>query len=829
MSIKNKERLPHLLIKNTAISSRYSPPKKGRNSEITLPQRTRQTHAQHLIQQFETIQPRVAELIQAQKDFGCPENGIYLSFEVIASFELKFESLEYQRSGIELCNVKQENDKSIATVFIPEGKLTYFLNKVIQYRDKNTSKGKPQHETLISSISEIKLAALKQLWTDSIDLFPTTEQSIWWELWLRHSSKIDAESFIRIHADKLNIKISQSVIKFLDRTVILVYATKTQLSHSIHILGLIAEVRTVKDTADFYTSMNQKEQKQWIDDALSRINPPPKNSPYICILDTGINEAHPLLKPIANTVDMHSYHPAWGSDDRKGHGTNMAGLAIYGDITAMLSHNFSINLTHRLESVKILPNSGNNDKLLYGAIINDCIARVEIEQPYRARTFYMAVTTLDGINRGRPSSWSAVIDGITSGYFDESQRLMIISAGNTEEPKRHQYPDSNLTDEIHDPAQSWNALTVGAYTEKVWLDKQYSDNNWTIIAPFGDLSASSCTSMSWDKTWPIKPEIVMEGGNQAISPYDGKADYIDEGLQLLTTGHNFQFGRLLVSFGDTSGATALASRLAATVQANYPQYWAETVRALLVHSAEWTDAMKTRFSPLKRQKDYQNLLRYCGYGVPNENKLFWSASNALTLIAQDSLQPFIKRNSNSGAVSNELNIHTLPWPTEILRNLPVNTQVEMKITLSYFIEPNPGERGYKNRYCYASHGLRFDVKRPLETLEDFKLRINQKARDEENQGNAYSPTSESGKWLLGEKLRHLGSVHSDIWTGSAQELAERSYIAVYPVLGWWKQRINLKRWHKKARYSLIVTIKTPNIETDIYTIVANKITTTIEV
>ncbi len=57
--------------------------------------------------------------------------------------------------------------------------------------------------------------------------------------------------------------------------------------------------------------------------------------------------------------------------------------------------------------------------------------------------------------------------------------------------------------------------------------------------------------------------------------------------------------------------------------------------------------------------------------------------------------------------------------------------------------------------------------------------------------------------------------------GSAAELAERGYIAVYPVLGWWKERANLERWGKQARYALIVSIKTTELETDIYTPVKN--------
>lgn len=195
-----------------------------------------------------------------------------------------------------------------------------------------------------------------------------------------------------------------------------------------------------------------------------------------------------------------------------------------------------------------------------------------------------------------------------------------------------------MTDEVHDPGQSWNALTIGGYTKKVWLDP-VENPGWLPIAPAGDLSPSSCTSMDWQKTWPIKPDIVMEAGNMAINPIYGNADYIDHALQLLTTGHNFLLSKQLVSFGDTSAAAALAAHLAAKVKAQYPEYRPETVRALMIHSAQWTKAMKARFAPLSTKDKYRQLVRYCGYGVPDEETLFWSSRNELTLIAQNVLQP----------------------------------------------------------------------------------------------------------------------------------------------------------------------------------------------
>jgi hypothetical protein len=195
----------------------------------------------------------------------------------------------------------------------------------------------------------------------------------------------------------------------------------------------------------------------------------------------------------------------------------MAGLSAFGDLTEALVNPLPIQLTHRLESVKITPTPDfHNDKSLFGAITRDSIARVEIEVN-RQRVFCMAVSTTDDRDRGRPSSWSAAIDAITSGYEDEQQRLVILSAGNTDPQHRHLYPNNNLTDEVHDPGQSWNALTVGGYTDKAWLNT-VTNPGWSLLAPPGGLAPASCTSMEWQKTWPIKPDIVMEAGNMAINP-----------------------------------------------------------------------------------------------------------------------------------------------------------------------------------------------------------------------------------------------------------------------------------------------------------------------
>src|SRR5690606_3324326 len=154
----------------------------------------------------------------------------------------------------------------------------------------------------------------------------------------------------------------------------------------------------------------------------------------------------------------------------------------------------------------------------------------------------------------------------------------------------------------------------------------------------------------------------------------------------------------------------------------------------------------------------------------------------------------------------------LPWPVEVLQALPDAVQVKMKVTLSYFIEPGPGEIGWKDRYRYASHALRFDINNPGESKEEFIKRINKAARkvDEE----LTSTQSACGHWLLRSTARGRGAVHSDTWTGTSAELAASNFITVMPKIGWWRERSHLGCWNKRTRYSLVVSIESESTEVD---------------
>lgn len=305
----------------------------------------------------------------------------------------------------------------------------------------------------------------------------------------------------------------------------------------------------------------------------------------------------------------------------------------------------------------------------------------------------------------------------------------------------------------------------------------------------------------------------------AIEPSSRNVGTIDS-LQLLTT-HYKPTERLFSVTGETSAATALAGRFGATIQANYPILWPETIRGLLIHSASWNSVMRSdkRLSNLTKD-EVQGILKIYGYGVPNLDMALWSANNVLTLIAQDSLVPFKEQDGRIKA--NQMNLHELPWPRDILRDQLGLVDVELRVTLSYFIEPNPTHREEFGKYDYPSHNLRFKLRRATETLQDFVKRINKAAREEDEE---FVNDTDRLEWIIGQQNRNHGSIHSDIWLGKGAALAEMDSIAVFPVTGWWKMRKRLRRWDGRARYSLIVTIRTPEENIDIYTPVLNLVQT----
>lgn len=833
----------HILVPAPPTAESYKP--YGRKIDVTKPAPP-ESRAKHGKALERALKAAVVEANERRDGAGVEVHGavpgLYVQFESQPGVPLQVTSLEDSRQGIEVVAVSYSKTEEPeprrierATVFVPDDKVKHFLTRFERY-SKTTpkSEGERRYEDMIDPVATLRLATLRGLWTDSSEAYPEEETTIWWEVWLRRQNGSELERLMEFAAAQ-EIEVASRRLMFDDRIVTLVRGTPRQLAASIDVLSDLAEVRKAKETASGFIDIGPEDQGEWTEELRKRVVPPSANAPSVCILDTGVTRGHPLLEASLDPTDCLSCDSAWGTHDHDGHGTEMAGLALYGDLAPVLDSTQTVVLRHRLESVKILPPDGHpvNPPDLYGAVTAEATSRAEIQAPERRRTFSMSVAATDERDRGQPTSWSAAVDALAVGrsfdpstrgldYLDKAEdtvrRLFVLCAGNINQTTLSvDHLDRSDTDPIHDPGQAWNALTVGAMTEKAVIkDAEWA--SWKPVARPGELSPWSTTGVTFADAWPIKPDVVFEGGNVARND-KGEVSFPCPDLSLLATYFEPSDKSFVLSWA-TSAATAQAARLAALISAEYPAYWPETLRALVVHSAEWSKQMQTHLRGASGKRARVKLVQRYGFGVPSAERALRSANDALTLVAQSTIHPFAEGKMR------ELHFFSLPWPYDVLTELGA-TPVRLRVTLSYFIEPNPGRRGWKKRHRYASHGLRFEVKRPTESLEEFHKRLNKKALEEDE--SKPSTSGDSSEWYLGEQARNRGSLHSDILSCNAADLAERGVIAVYPVSGWWKDQPKRDRSDLGARYALVVSIETPGVETDIWTPVAQEVGTTIAI
>ncbi|MHA6629158.1 S8 family peptidase [Pseudonocardia sichuanensis] len=766
-----------------------------------------------------------------------------------AAFPLRLDSLDsFSRHRVQprprwlLLSVQPADDDrgERATVWVSDEYRAGFLKLFEDYLTKRlttaapknwtTTEGNPSNQALIANIAQIRHAALADLWTSEGE--PPTHGIRWWELWL-DTTRPGLDTFEAFAAGQ-ELRVVPRSLTLRDRRVVWVEATWDQLQVLPFTPVPIAEVRS-PEFVDTIEDLPRSEQDEYVRDLAARVTAAPASAPAVCHLDSGVFRGHLLLKDSLSASDVHTVIGTSGEDEN-GHGTSMAGLALYGPLDPLLSAAEPVRLTHRLESVRLLPRPGESlpDPRDYGTATATAASLPEIGVG-RPRVFCLTLSTQPD-TPGQPTLWSATVDALAAGTDvvregehlrllstpdPEAARLMVVAAGNVDSYQQDFLTESD-TSGIEDPAQAWNVLTVGAYTDLHDKPSDPAYSGWIPLASRGGLSPHSRTSILFaGRQWPIKPDICMEGGNVLTDGGTGfEVKHPLLSLRSIGTANDLALARA----NATSAASAQAARLAALTMARYPEYWPETVRGLLTHKAEWTAPMHAdiRNQPGKTQR--LNLLRRYGWGVPTEQSLLGSSEQAVTLVTQDQFIPF----DGPKHRMRHLRLHTLPWPAEALQSLG-GQEARLRVTLSYFIEPSASRRGWRRRHAYASHGLRFDLQAPLETRDEFVRRVNREAQRDEDGTVRPSSSSASERWVIGPNQRHLGSLHQDEWVGTGAELAATNSLAVYPVGGWWKNNGRADRISLPVRYALLVSLRTEHEQVSLYTEIASQIGTPVPV
>lgn len=811
---------------------------------FVIPSQNRTVHGAERLTEVESIDKEYVKRSEewADREDIIRSKGVIIELQSVPGIPLQTEPWVTAKTlKFELLNEMKETDAEGNLIthqrwFIRHGYLNDFVKIFKEYLSKNKRNSEePKRRGLVDSIEQIREAVLSDLWTD-LTPQPASDLDGWYEVWLR--AGIDGEERVtilnqfKVLALESGIQLGKYVEALPEHTILHVKTKFGQLGISIPLMNCIAEIRQVYDYTITYAAESNAQQNVLLEGIKKRIELTGDGALSICVLDTGIERGHPLLEQLIAEKDNATIDKAWGTKDDWNHGTPISGLVAYGDLNNALNSTGSIKIPYSVEGVRIVPPQTivNDDEKLAGYYTAQGVYTSELGNSERKRVWCIS-TGMPDVNQGRPSEWSAQIDRLASGVDNEAKvhRLFCISAGNVSNNDWGNYPKSNYISAIENPAQAWNSLCVGSFTLKELISPARSKEGYVAIAKRETLAPNSRTSFSWEHIWPNKPDIVFEGGNAAKN-LSGNLKLPE--LDLLTTNAEYN-SSFFTNQNGTSFATALAAQAAARIWEANPNLWAETIRGLMVHSASWTPAMVSAISPVdangrpKTQKEKnEELLRTVGYGTPNIAEVLEGSKRKVYMIAEDLLQPFVMgKNDNT---YNEYHTYTFPWPSTVLSQLRENL-IKMRVTLSYFVEPNPGNRVI-SKYRYPGCQLRFKTSSPLQRIDDFKKQISSiKEGSAGEQGETPVQGSLDG-WQLGPNNIFKGSIHSDWWVGTAAKLLDMKYVAIYPEVGWWKTRLREKKGNDKIKYSLIVSLEPmQNIDVDLYSEIKQQVSVVVEV
>lgn len=763
---------------------RYRSPQGGAR-EISLPPRDPIAHQRALVRDLNKV---VAAVVDHPRADGLERRAI-LAVIPEAGSNLDESSLGDKRTDLRVLGTDPATGAVILDAKSPG--LPSLRRKLSQYADPQKASektGAPRNAKSISPINQIVLAGEVELAgcrvRESKGLAP--DKPYWFEVGCRGGSQHPAETIdSRSQFARAFNRPDPPLPEFIapEQVVFFLHVSLTGLAQLIATTDCVYEFDLAAPPIRDWLYANSQPAREI---ASFQLTPPPDEAPSVAVLDTGVASAHPLLRTAIRAA-LSALPGDASPEDSEGHGTGMAGVALYGgDLGGALDIG-GFRAPYWLESGRVLdkPHRGTgseDNRSFWPVLTRDAILGIEgTDSPGRPRAFAMAVTADLG-DTPFSTSWSHAVDQLA--HNSGAGRLIVVAAGNADTDDVELvkgYPQLNLAARIKDPAQAANALTVGAFTEKTQLPPDSTYSECFVVAPTGGISPY--TRSGKPSAMPPKPDVLMEGGNLA---FDGSLpSHLVETLSTLTTHRDFVKTPLTL-IAMTSEATARAARLGAAIWADSPDLRPETVRGLIVHSASWTPEMQRQFPNVDER------LGACGLGVPDAEFARGCVRDRATVIVEDSLPNAVQ--DEDGRISRLAKFFALPAP-ESLSDLDPESIVELRVTLSYLPEPMT----FRQR---TSRGLdlKWEMQGPTEKAEAFFRRVNLKNRAlKERIG------SRSYSWGLGPRRRSRGTVQSDRVSGSPSLFAGAKYLAVLPVLGWWERRpVNRFR---DQRFSLIVTIE----------------------
>ena len=537
--------------------------------------------------------------------------------------------------------------------------------------------------------------------------------------------------------------------------------------------------------------------------------PVPSDGPLACVVDSGVTAGHPLLRDIViEEVDFDSGEGT--ATDLNGHGTQVAGQVVYGDIARRMQGNEWFPQV-RLLSAKVLRNDPNaldpespEATFPVNERVEDQLKRAieYFHREYRCRVFNLSIGHSDRpYTRGRQLPWAEVLDELVR----RLDIVIVVSAGNVPNPEmpsafnsaqfKEQVAEA-LKEPKHgliDPATSALSLTVGAIARR-------DDPSLLSLSAGSHIAASEIGCPSpFTRCGPgvagaVKPEVVAHGGNFGLDSVAGSTYWRKEDPRLgePTLNRDFASGRLLRAVCGTSFAAAQVTHIAARMEAALRRDFRtepsqNLVRALLVNSARPADSAR-------RLYDEGDLLNTVGYGQPDV-EYCWSTPNRVSLVAED-IVPL-----------REFHVYSLVVPEVFLRE---SGRRSISVSLAY----DPPTRLSRRDYIATAMWLEVFGGLTTEQVVEYRSKY---------QGDGEEPVVPKGnelKFKPAKRTVKMSTVQQRSWSSNQGTIftnrPDPSGEASMHIFVGCQERFTNPLGEDSQRYALVVTLEHESQDIDVY-------------
>ena len=534
------------------------------------------------------------------------------------------------------------------------------------------------------------------------------------------------------------------------------------------------------------------------------IQSPTHQAARVCVLDSGVNTNHPLLAPaIAESADFIGDTDGM---DLNGHGTAVAGVALYGDLEACNSTNYW-HPELWIFNGRILDENAEFDSSSIEKTLIEAVTYFVEE--HQCRIFNLSLGNSNAPYDNRHIRGIAyVLDKLARDF----NILFVVSAGNfsgsidPDVPRhswRDEFPEYLLADEsiIIDPAPALNVLTVGSLARhNATFDAQrYPEIGQ--LAPATENQPSPFTRHGPTIKGAIKPELVAMGGNLASPIRTGnELNAVMRGMGVLTCNSRFVGNTLFSEISGTSFAAPYITHLAGRLLNNYPKASANLLRALLVNHANMLSEIESSF-PEDMKKSYRSangrdaFRDIAGYGAVDEGELFRSSQNAVVLMAEEKIE------------NNSHHFFELPLPDDFLRSQRASR--EIRVTLSYC----PAVR--TTRIDYVATKMSFRLVKD-QSLESVQRHFNHSTQDETKTRNDDATSNRD----ISAELRGKGTVQSSTWRIKQPKPSEKWFVVITRQDRDWGEALSFEQ----EDYALVVTVTDrENEEAQLYSQISQRI------